>query len=117
MRLFTGDLVSLAVSVFGATTGCSDNVFSVYCEERGNPKLLGLALTPTNVDLIVNKENEASIKLPAKSIADRAAKLATPIRRFIAHGASSIMVTGEDGFHSNNPYSKEAHMSLVSGMV
>lgn len=113
----TGDLVSLATGFFGATTGCSENVLSVYRKKSGNPKLLGLSLIPTNVDLIVNKENEASINLPAKSLADRAAKVATPLRRIIAHGASSMMVTGQEGFNSNNPYSREANMSLISGMV
>ena len=117
MNTLTGDLIRVATIFFGSTTGCSENVLSVYQKDVGDPKLLELPLIPKNVNKIVDKENEASLKGPGKSMADRIARIATPVRRVVAHGVSSLMITGREGFHSDNPYSFEAKLGLTSGML
>ena len=117
MKTLTGDLIRVATNFFGSTTGCPENVLSVYKKDGGNPDLLILPLTPKNVGLIVSKENEASLAGPGKTMADRIAKVATPVRRVVAHSVSSLMITSWEGFHSDNPYSFEARLGLTSGML
>ena len=117
MNSLTGDLVRAATSFFNSTTGCSENILNVYKKDVGDPNLLNLPLTPKNVNLIVSKENEASLTGPGKTMADRIATIATPVRRVVAHGISSLMITGREGFHSDNPYSFEAKLGLTSGML
>ena len=116
MNSTIGALVLAATDVFEVTTGCSQNVLSVYANNTGNPELLKLALTPENVCLIVNKENEASCSLPQNDLADRAAQIFTPLRRLFAHSASLLIVTGQESLTDNpNPYAVEAHLNLTSG--
>ena len=42
MNTSTGDLIRVATNFFGSTTGCSENILSVYKKDGGNPNLLNL---------------------------------------------------------------------------
>ena len=110
----TGSLVTEATVFFGHTTGCSQNVLNTYdARAGGDPRLLDLPLTPGNVCFIVNKEN-LSAKAPCRTLADRAARYATPFRRFIAHAAAQLLVISNEGFLSKNAYSRAAVQGLLS---
>ncbi len=114
MPIQTNALVSLATQVFSSTTGCSENILNVYDKHKGNPKLLDLPLTPTNVQRIVQAENVAALNGPSKRLADRLAKAATPFRSILAHGAAQQLVTSREGHFADNEYSRAALEGLTT---
>lgn len=113
MKPTTGDLVSAATQIFSVTTGSSENILNVYDKKKGNPTLLQMKLTPENVSKIVDLENKAAVTGTSKTFADRAAKIATPLRPFIAHAAAQLLVTAQSGYFSNNEYAEEALQGII----
>lgn len=109
----TGDLVAAARQSFSITTGCSENILNVYDEKKGNPKLLQMELTPTNVNKIVQKENQAALNGEIKTFADRVAKIATPFRLLMAHGAAQLLVTSQQGHFCKNEYARAALFEIT----
>ncbi|WP_211474741.1 hypothetical protein [Collimonas humicola] len=87
-----GNMGQFAAGVFDKTPiGSVSDLAKVY--EPGS-QFSDLPLTKSNVTLTVNHENELALQLPGNTIAEVAAKAATPLRDKAAHITTFFAVAG-----------------------
>lgn len=109
-----GALAGLARNFFGKTTGVSENIAKVHGE------LGHLEQAPAsyeNVQELVNRENEAALRGPLNSTADKIARAATPLRGMAAHTAVFNVHVGrgqlvQEATTSKLGYGEEARLLL-----
>ncbi|BBO59683.1 hypothetical protein MPB2EB_0807 [Mycoavidus sp. B2-EB] len=107
-----GCLSHFAKTTFKSTTGTSPIIMQAH--ESQSDDFFSQPITPDSVGQFVQLENQAIASTPLGSPQDVVAFGATPVRGPIAHFIGQNVTIIREGYNSDNEYSREALLALIS---